>query len=118
MGVKMIVHKGRTIVFTDYRGLTKTEQQVQLLEELIKTLKMSSTSLSILSNFEGISIGPEFMNRGKAMGKEYETKIKRQAFLGVTGLKKILFQSFVTFTGAKEIKSFDSETEAMDWLVS
>ena len=117
MGVKKIVHKGTTIVFTDYRGLATAEQQIQLLEELIATLKMSPTSLLILSNFEGIRIGPEFLDRGKAMGIEYQSKIKRQAFIGVTGIKKVIFQGFVTFTGAKEIRAFDSEAEAMDWLV-
>jgi hypothetical protein len=118
MSVKTIMYKGKTIVFADYRGLLKPEQQLQTLDQLGQLLKMSSTGTYLLSNFEDISIGTEFMNRAKDLGKEHQAKLKRQAYLGVTGLKNILLQGFLTFSGTKEAKTFDNETIAKDWLVS
>ena len=72
--------------------------------------------MPILSNFDGVPVGTEFMNKVKPWGKELQPKIKRQALLGVTGLKNILLQGYILFTGEKEIKTFDSEAEALDYL--
>ena len=116
MSVKKIVHKGQTILVADYRGLNKAEQQIQNLEELSKVLKISSSSLPILSNYDGVAVGTEFMNRVKVLGKELKPKIKRQALLGITGVKNILLQGYILFTGEKEIKTFDTEAEALEYL--
>lgn len=118
MGIKRIAYKGQQVLVADYRGLAKAEQSLQCLEELGQTVRASSTKELILSNYEGVSIGPEFMTRVKALGKEFQPKIKRQAVLGVTGLKNVLLQGYISFTGEKDIKAFNSEAEALDWLVS
>ena len=118
MSVKQVDYKGKKIIYVDYRGLTKIEQHIQNVEELNQAVKESKTPVLILSNFESVSVGSEYMNRVKEAGKENQSKIKAQAVLGVTGLKNILLQGYITFTGEKNMKTFDSETEAMDWLVS
>ena len=118
MSVKKIVQKGQTILVADYRGLNKAEQQIQNLDELAKILKSSPSSLPIFSNFDGVPVGTEFMNKVKPWGKELQPKIKRQALLGVTGLKNILLQGYILFTGEKEIKTFDTEAEALAYLTS
>jgi len=117
MGVKKVVQKGQTILVADYRGLQKADQQIQVLEEVTKILKSSPTKMPILSNFEGAAVGSEFMNKVKPWGKDMQPKIKRQALLGITGLKSILLQGYILFTGEKEIKAFDTEAEAMDYLL-
>jgi hypothetical protein len=116
MSVKKIVHKGQTILVADYRGLNNAEQQIQNLEELSKILKSSPSSLLILSNFDGVSIGSEYMNKVKPWGKDLQPKIKRQALLGITGLKNILLQGYIIFTGEKDIKAFNTEAEALEYL--
>ena len=118
MSVKKMTHKGKPYLYADFRGQLKPEQQIQTLEELVLFLKAAAVPLGILSNFEGISLGTEFMNRVKTLGKEYDSKISHQALLGITGLKNVLLQGYITFTGAKSIKAFDKEGDALDWLVS
>ncbi len=118
MSVKRIDYKGEQVIYADYRGLTQAEQQIRTLEELVALLTSASTPQLILSNYEGISIGPEYMKRAKELGKTYELKIKRQAALPLTGLKQILFDGYVAFTQAKNIKGFQREDEALEWLVS
>jgi len=118
MAVKRINHKGIQILYTDFGNLIKLDEQLQLLEELVTVLKASPVKVLILSNFEGASLGPEFMNRSKEVGKQNQNKISRHAFLGITGLKNILFQGYAKFTAAKNIKSFSNEVDALDWLVS
>ena len=117
MSVKQVEHKGKTIVYIDYRGLTKIEQQIQNLDDVTKIVKTAKPPVLSLANFEGISVGNDYMARVKAWGKEHQAKMGRQALLGVTGLKSILLHGYLTFTGEKNMKAFDSEAEAMDWLV-
>jgi hypothetical protein len=117
MGVKKVVQKGQTILVADYHGLQKVSEQFQVLDEVTNILKSSPSKLAILSNFEGATVGTEFMNKVKPWGKEMQPKIKRQALLGITGLKGILLQGYILFTGEKEIKAFDTEAEAMNYLL-
>ncbi len=59
------------------------------------------------------------MNELNKAGKEvFESKAEKQAILGLTGLKSILFQTYLRFTGTKTTKAFTSEDEAVDYLVS
>ena len=117
MSIKNVLHNRKMIVVTDYRGL-KGAEQIKTLEQLAQIAKMSPTSVPFLSNFEGANIGPEYVNRVKALGRGHQTNTNRQALLGIKGLKNLLLKSYIALTGAKEIKAFDTETEAMDWLAS
>jgi hypothetical protein len=117
MGIKNVVYHGKMVIVTDYRGLKEAEQ-LKALEQLAQIGKMSSTSIPFLNNFEGTSIGSEYVNQVKALGKECQDRKNRQALLGITGLKSILLQAYITLSGQKEIKTFDNEIEAMNWLVS
>lgn len=118
MSIKQVEYKGKTILYLDYRGLNTFEEQVKIIEDVSKIVEKSPTPILSLANFEGISVGNEFMTRIKDWGKEYQPKIGRQAVLGISGLKNILFQGYLKFTGDKNTRAFDNETEAMDWLVS
>jgi hypothetical protein len=117
MSVKQVQHKGKTIFYIDYRGLTKIEQQLQNLDDLTKLVKTAKPPILTIANFEGVSGGNEFLDRVKEWGKEHQSKMGRQAVLGITGLKNILFQGYLKFTGDKNMKAFDTEAEAMDWVV-
>ena len=117
MGVKQVQHKGKTIVYIDYRGLKKTEEQLQVLVDLTELVKTLKPPILTISNFEGVSVGNDFMNRVKEWGKTNQAITGRQGVLGVTGLKSILFQGYLTFTGDKNMKPFDTEAEALDWVI-
>jgi hypothetical protein len=117
MGIKNVVHNGKVVIVTDFRGLKESEQ-IRALEQLTQIMQKSSTSIPFLNNFEGANLGSEFVNRVQALSRECQPKINRQALFGITGLKNILLKAYIAFSGSKEIKAFDNETEAMDWLVS
>ncbi|HPH96098.1 MAG TPA: STAS/SEC14 domain-containing protein [Anaerolineaceae bacterium] len=118
MSVKKINHQGSVVFYADYRGLKTSEELLKTLDELVAMTRSSSGNDLLLSNYEGVSLSGEYMNRVKAVGKEQKGKIKRQAVVGVTGLKTVLLNGFILFTGATNIKAFSTEAEALDWLVS
>jgi hypothetical protein len=117
MAVKLVSHKGKPVISADYHGCLKVEQQFQVLEGISKILDQSNTRLPVLSNYEGVPIGSEYMARVKNSGKQFDSKLGRQALLGITGLKSILVTGYISFTGRSDIKVFASEAEALDWLV-
>lgn len=45
-----------------------------------------------------------------------KVKIQKTATVGITGIKKILFKAYIVFTGQKDVKLFDNQKEALDWL--
>jgi hypothetical protein len=103
------------VIVTDYRGLKEAEQ-LKTLEQLTQIANMSSTSVPFLNIFEGTRIGPEYMHRVQTLGKDCQPKTKRQTF-GITDLKNIFIKAYIAISSAKEIRTFDNENEAMDWLV-
>jgi hypothetical protein len=45
-------------------------------------------------------------------------KVAKTALLGIAGVKGVLVQGYAFFTGEKNLKTFSTEQDAMEWLVS
>ena len=114
---KWIEHKGKRILYVDYRGLKTAEELIQTLDESIRQEVDSPTKVLVLANVEGSSGSSEYMERVKQAGKENAQKVQKTALVGTTGVKVILLSAYLRFTGDKSTRSFDTEAEALDWLV-
>ncbi|MBN2416249.1 hypothetical protein JXO52_10430 [bacterium] len=111
-------HRGKKILFVDYRGQKTPEGMIQVLEEEISIEIASPTKVLVLANFEGTSGSVDYMTRLKKAGKEIRNeKVQKTALLGITGLKIILLDGYIRFTGDKHIRPFDTEASALNWLV-
>lgn len=119
MANTIILYKGKEILYTDYRGCKTDTELIAVLDEAAQILESRKDKVLGLSNYEGIFAGQDFMNRIKQVGREVASKkFDRSAAIGVTGLKQILFQAYIAFTGDKNTRAFSSEEEAKDWLAS
>jgi hypothetical protein len=119
MATSWIEHKGKKILYIDYRGSKNDDELLKILQEQIGILKGSSSKILALSNFTNVFLSSKFMDEVKKAGKEIGTiKLERSALIGVEGIKNILLSSYLLFTGDKNTKPFGSENEAKDWLVS
>jgi hypothetical protein len=58
------------------------------------------------------------MEKAKKYGKEQKDKIKKNAVLGVQGIKKVLFQAYTLFTSSSNTEIFEDIDKAKDFLVS
>jgi hypothetical protein len=118
MAIKWIEHHGQQILYIDYRDCKSEQEMILLLEEQAKWAKGSPKAVLILSNVTNTTITSEFMNRSKQYGKEiFITKTKKSAVVGIIGMKSILMQGYQMFTGAKNARPFQNESEALDWLI-
>jgi hypothetical protein len=118
MGYSWKTYNGTRIFCCDYSGLN-TEEMLKLLYETCEILKNSSEKVPLLTSFENTTGTTEFMNEVKRLGKEViADKTTKTALIGITGIKSVLVQGYTFFTGEKKLKTFPTEKEALDWLVS
>lgn len=114
----IITHKGKKILYSDYRDLTNQADLINVLKEAVEITKSSAGMILRLDDFRGTGVGQEYMASAKVYGKEVLTaKTTKVAVLGITGLKRILMKAYVTFSGEK-LAPFNTEEEAKDYLVS
>ncbi len=119
MSISHIVHKGTKIMFADYRACKLPEQQLELLDEVAKTMQAQKKEVRLLVDYDGVTAGSEYMSKLKAYGNTvFKEHMKCSAVLGITGLKKILFNGYNLATGAKNVKAVANREEALDWLVA
>jgi hypothetical protein len=119
MSVSWREHAGHKILVVDYRDCRTQEDMIAQLDEVTRLVANSSDRLLALTNLQDCGIGPEFMNKAKQYGKDvYVKKDARHAIVGITGLKNMLLQGFLAFSGSQHTKACASETEALEWLTS
>ena len=122
MSVQWKEHQGKTYLSVDYRGCATQQDMIDTFEHQVTEMRAVSAAGGkslVLSNFEGTKIGPDLMSRIKEVGKERgQQSLEKNAILGVTGVKGILLKGIIAYTGLRNIKPFDHEPEALDWLVA
>jgi hypothetical protein len=117
MGNQWIEHQGKKILHNDFRGSRNEQDILSVMADLSKILTASPKKVLVLTDLTGTSVTPEVMNQVKVFGKDVmNVKIEKSAVLGITGLKNILLEGFLAVTGAKYIKPFAAEGEALKWL--
>ncbi len=120
MSVKWTEYKGKRILMCDYRGLGSEE----LAEDISTAAKMllevpAPTKSLIFNNFEGAVVGKDVMTRLKEVGPEVEPRTEKSAIIGIHGVRHVLLSAYNRVTGAaNHQKLFDTQEEALEWLVS
>lgn len=113
--VQSITHKGKKILCMDYSNLTP-EEVIQLIGEEVKaTSREPIGSALVLSDFSNTRFNMSIINAFNKAVAEYTKYYKASAFLGVTGLVKIMFDTVTKLT-KQELKLFNNRAEALDWL--
>jgi len=117
-GLSWISYKGKKILYTDYGS--SHEENMKLLEKQGKYEEVHP-DLLIISNYEGTVATQEYIQKvreyGKKFRKDRKTNVKNAA-LGITGVKKTLFDTYLFFSGDTQTKLFNTIEEAKEWLVS
>ena len=118
MGADWLDYNGQKIMYIDYREHKTEAELLQTLAMAEKLIRMTTTDIPMLFNYEGVSVTVGFMKRLKELGKEAarSQRLNRQAVVGITGLKSILLQGYLRTTGETRIQSFETEQDALDWL--
>ena len=114
-GYSIITHKGKEIVYVDYRAVKSEQEMIEILESTGQFLLDENVPRRVLSNITGVYVLPRFMKRAKELGKKTNHLTSKEAIVGITGPKKTLLKFYNLFTGV-DMKPFDNEEEAKDYL--
>ncbi len=117
--IKTIVHQGKSILYADFTNVSMyTKKELHELIDSAKTqiAKYPANSILILTNVTGMHFDQEIINMFMDYTAHNKPYIKASAVIGIAGLLKVGL-SGVMHNSLRDIHSFDTETEALNWLV-
>jgi hypothetical protein len=114
-----IAHKGKRILYCDYRGYALSDfdelkAELEAVEDLLS--REPDGSVLGLSDIRGSVASGEVVDLFKKSATRTGRCIRKQAVVGVMGLNKVLFQAVVRVSG-QNAKPLDDVEQAKDWLV-
>ncbi len=116
MPVQWIDYKGHKILYADYRGLVSEEKMLENLKAEEEFYRTITTKVLSLNDYRDTYVSNNFINKVTELGKINKDKNLRSAILGISGMKKLLLNTFSMVSGMP-VRSFDSETDAKEYLV-
>jgi hypothetical protein len=114
--VEFITHKGKEILFLDF-SYGRPDNIMPFIEEAKKIIagQPQSSLLTLTDVTEG-----QFNNKISDVFKKFalhnKPYVKAAAVVGVVGLRKVLYEMVIKFSG-RQMSVFDTLEEAKDWLV-
>jgi hypothetical protein len=116
--VTKIQHKGKEILYIDYRGCQNDDELIALLKQAQATIINDNKEYLQLTNVQNTYLSYNYMNTAKQVAKETPKLAKKRAIVGVDSpARKILLKGYNLVVGNEGLNPFDSEEEAKDWLV-
>jgi hypothetical protein len=85
------------------------------MSDALPMLKSAIGKSRLLSTRTGAPSGSRFMAASKAIAKDADALVDKQAIVGVDGMKGILLKAYKAVGGAT-LKPFDTETRAKEYL--
>ena len=114
---EIISHKGKNIAVVDLSNATSEQIVVALRDAQQKISKMAANSTLLLTDGTKASYNPESGAAMKEFAEKNTPYIKASAVVGGEGAKSVL-QNTVAMKNRREIISFPTRAEAMDWLAA
>ncbi len=114
--IRFIEHRGQQILLVDASHCT--HQEVEKLCLLVPTYVTAEPrgSLLLLADFTGAEFDRIAIDRLKEGAVFDRPHLKRSAWVGVETLPKVFFEHIKNFS-QRELPTFRTREEAMDWLV-
>ncbi len=114
--VKFINHAGKEILFLDFSGCT-TNEVLATIEESKQVIRTRPEgSVLTLTDVTNARFNEDITERMKEFTAHNKPYVKAAAIIGISGIKKIIFEAVMMFSKRK-IHIFESIHEAKEWLV-
>jgi len=114
--IRFIEHQGKKILLIDF-SYADAHDMLLLLEELRTVVAQHPRgSLVTMSDMTGATIDHEVATKIKEVLTLDRPFVKKTAWLGTESIPHAFMENFHTFS-QREIATFKTREEAMDWLV-
>jgi len=114
--LRFVKHKGQAIYVIDLSHCSGKE--ILVLLDLVRAdiAQHAPGSVLTLADFTGAHIDKQVSEKAKAVLVFDRPYVKKSAWIGTESLPKVFYEHFKTFS-QRELPTFKSREEAMDWLV-
>jgi hypothetical protein len=117
MKSKWITHKGKKILFADYSNFEHDSEslfaEVEAVDAIV--IRQPEKSVRMLLDTRNSVASKEVIAYFKNAAAKTQKYMDRMAIIGISGIRKILFDAVTRFSGQKA-SLFDDMEKAKDWL--
>jgi hypothetical protein len=119
MKSKWITHKGEQILFVDLSSFGRHLDafREELMEVEAVAYQQPEESLLVLTDIQDTVVSSEVMNFAKESSARTAKYIRKEAIIGVSGIRQVLLDAVSRFSG-RQFAAFDDIEAAKDWLAS
>jgi hypothetical protein len=115
-GVRYIQVLGKDILVVDYTGC-KSDQMIQIFDQAKNEVLANGQKCRVLTDLSNTYITPNFMRHAEREMLEVKHLIIKNAFIGMNQPKRMILRGFSLLMGKTDFVAFDSEKEALDYLL-
>ncbi len=115
--VKFIQHKGKAILYIDLASCSTIEVLAAIEEAKAAVKTQQRGSVLTLTDVTGTGFDSAVTVAMKELVQHNKPYVAAAAVVGVTGLKQIIFNSVMRFSG-RHLHAFESLEQAKDWLAA
>ncbi len=114
--VKYLKHKGTEILVQDLTDSKSIEENIAVFDQTQGIIAgRPDKSVLLLTVLINTHYSPQAVDRLKRFSVEVTPHIRASAAVGITGIKKVVYQALSKLIGRK-IHLFDTVEQALDWL--
>jgi hypothetical protein len=114
--IRFFEHQGKQILLLDFSHANANEMQLLLEYVRVTVAQHSRESLVTLADFTGCAVDHAVATRIKEVLTLDRPFVKKTAWVGSESIPHAFMENFHTFS-QREIVTFGTREEAMDWLV-
>jgi hypothetical protein len=115
--LRFIEHKGHRVFLIDLTHCSNKEMMMLLDQIKAAVERHEKSSLLILSDFTGTNIDRKVATRAKEVLVLDRPYVKKSAWVGTENLPHVFYENFKSFS-QRDLPTFKTREEALDWLVS
>ena len=114
---RFIEHQGHRILLLDYSDIQRGDEALPAIQRSKEVVAAQPKgSLLVMTVVRNARYNSEVLAAMKDLAAHNAPYVKASALVGMGGLHRIAYQAVILFS-RRTIKTFDSEDEALDWLV-
>jgi hypothetical protein len=115
---RFVDHRGQRILLFDFEGLREPEESLREIERARSFVATQPRkSLRILTNVRDARYNGAVLQGMKELASHDEPYVTASAVVGLSGLLRIAYTAVTVFS-KRNIRVFDDEGEAKDWLAT
>ena len=114
--IHFVEHQGKQILLLDFSHANAHEMQLLLEQVRITVAQHARESLLTFADFNGATVDHAVATKLKEVLTLDRPFVKKTAWIGTESIPHAFMENFETFS-RREIVTFKTRKEAMDWLV-